>query len=382
MPQDRIDARKAEYDEILLGYQIAPTPEAARVLDDPLNDMIARDNAEWKEYSAARRLDTLTQRRNELRDNLLDPETRASYGLSEDSVLNVITDSEDETKLRDQVDRLEDLLRMGEENNRLGTRLSDIANGKDKGEFSKQLQELHRTARPPAKAVNAGPLTMEEIMAGEDAPWISKYEDWLGKGGKLAKMTDMSVPIGERNALMEEYIGLLHLEADPNLATAREGYARAVREVAAMRETVATERAMLSGVAQATMPDLPAIQSSLRSIVDQDPEESTLSSEARDLADALEDVLLSDEQMAEGVVGPTSLIDALNQVRETTTVSEEAARELFGALSLMGAGPAPERPSVGPEGQAGGSVLDVAPQADPLAGKRTGAGDVDFSLED
>ena len=379
MPQDKIDARQAEYEELLLGYQSAPTPEAARVLDPLLKEMIARDNEEWDEYSATRRVDTLTQRRDELRDNLLDPETRASYGLSEDSVLNAITDSDDEAKLRDQVDKLEDLLRMGEENNRLGTRLSDIANGKDKSEFSTKMQELHRTARPPAQVSADSPGAW---MQDATAPWISKYEGWLGAGGKLRQMTDMNEPIGRRNALMEEYIGLLHLEADPNLATARDGYARAVSEVAAMRETVATERAMLSGVAQATLPDLPAIQSNLRTIVDQDPEESGLSSEARDLADALEDVLLSDEQMAEGVVGPTSLIDALNQVRETTTVSEEAARELFGALSLMGAGPAPEQPSVEPEGQAGGSVLDLAPQADPLAGKRAGAGDVDFSLEE
>ena len=377
MPQATLDARQSEYDDILVQLQNAPDKATAKVLTGLLDEMQAEDDETWKSYSTTRRVVTLTQRRDELRDNLLDPDTRASYGLSEESVLNAITDSDDEGDLRGQVDALDDMRRLGETYRAQQEVLADIGAGKISGPAGLAMQENHNALRQQIRAT-AGDIA----VSGGEQPWIAAYSGWLGDGGKLAKMNDMTVPIGERNAITEEYIALLQLQSTPGLRTVRNALITSGRQVAAMQETIASERAMLSGVAQATLPDLPAIQSNLRTIVDQDPEESTLSSEARDLADALEDVLLSDEQMAEGVVGPTSLIDALNQVRETTTVSEEAARELFGALSLMGAGPAPEQPSVEPEGQAGGSVLDVTPQADPLAGKRTGAGAVDFSLED
>jgi hypothetical protein len=91
--------------------------------------------------------------------------------------------------------------------------------------------------------------------------------------------------------------------------------------------------------------------------------------------------MMADEEMAEGVVRPTSLLSALEQVKANTPVTPEAGREVFSLISRMvpnGDLSAPLQEYL-KESERG--VLGMQPQRDPLGGT-AGAGAVDFSIED
>ena len=45
-------------------------------------------------------------------------------------------------------------------------------------------------------------------------------------------MNSLGVPVGERNEILKEYLGLLQMEADPKLHAVRDGMVRTGREPA------------------------------------------------------------------------------------------------------------------------------------------------------
>ena len=88
----------------------------------------------------------------------------------------------------------------------------------------------------------------------------------------------------------------------------------------------------------------------------------------------MEDVMLSDPDLAVGRVGPGALVNAFRQVQSVMDVDPNVARGLFMRIQQMGL---PETSK--PAQPARGSVLDMDPQGDPLQGKRKGV--VDFSMD-
>ena len=365
MPQADIGARQSEYDEVLSQLQAAPDPATAKIYADTLDAMMAEDDERWKTYSGNRIVQTLTTRRDELQEELLDPETLRSYGLSEEAILNVIDGSVDEKNLRIQINRLQDLARMGKEGERLDTQIDDIASGKDKSPYAVKMQEKYNSAR----AVD-DPDTYEKS-------WISKYPGWSGESGNLAKMTDPDTPIGQRNELKRQYLGMLRLESDPELSTVQRSMIRMGEERDAAQRQLAEASTFLGAVSQATLPDMDTVSNGLRMIEDSEG----VSPEARELARELSYVMMADEEMAEGVVRPTSLLSALEQVKANTPVTPEAAREVFSLISRMGSSGDLSAPLQEYLKESERGVLGMQPQGDPLGGT-AGAGAVDFSIED
>jgi hypothetical protein len=371
MPQADIGARQSEYDEVLSQLQAAPDPATAKIYADTLDAMMAEDDERWETYSGNRRVQTLTTQRDELQEELLDPETLRSYGLREETILNVIDGSVDEENLRSQIDRLQDLMRMGKEGERLDAQLEDIASGKDKSPYAVKMQEKYNSA---VKVEVSDP---NAVRPEEASNWISKYPGWSGESGNYAKMTSRNTPIGERNELKRQYLGMLRLESDPELSTVQRSVIRMGQERDAAQRQLAEASTFLGAVSQATLPDMDTVSNGLRMIEDSEG----VSPEARELARELSYVMMADEEMAEGVVRPTSLLSALEQVKANTPVTPEAGREVFSLISRMvpnGDLSAPLQEYL-KESERG--VLGMQPQRDPLGGT-AGAGAVDFSIED
>ena len=367
MPQADIGARQSEYDEVLSQLQAAPDPATAKIYADTLDAMMAEDDERWKTYSGNRSVQTLTTRRDELQEELLDPETLRSYGLSEETILNVIDGSVDEKNLRIQINRLQDLARMGKEGERLDTQLDDIASGKDKSPYAVKMQEKYNSATVVSDSDPNRP---------DENSWISKYPGWSGESGNLAKMTDPDTPIGQRNELKRQYLGMLRLESDPELSTVQRSVIRMGQERDAAQRQLAEASTFLGAVSQATLPDMDTVSNGLRMIEDSEG----VSPEARELARELSYVMMADEEMAEGVVRPTSLLSALEQVKANTPVTPEAAREVFSLISRMGSSGDLSAPLQEYLKESERGVLGMQPQGDPLGGTAGKGVAADFSL--
>jgi hypothetical protein len=206
--------------------------------------------------------------------------------------------------------------------------------------------------------------------------WISKYPGWSGESGNLAKMTDPDTPIGKRNELKRQYLGMLRLESDPELSTVQRSVIRMGEERDAAQRQLAEASTFLGAVSQATLPDMDTVSNGLRMIEDSEG----VSPEARELARELSYVMMADEEMAEGVVRPTSLLSALEQVKANTPVTPEAAREVFSLISRMGSSGDLSAPLQEYLKESERGVLGMQPQGDPLGGTAGKGVAADFSL--
>jgi hypothetical protein len=119
MPQDYIDSRQAKYEEVLSQLAGAPNRGSAKVSADTLGAMLSEDDERLKEHKANRALQRLTNRRDQLQEELLDPETLAIYGIDQEDILSRVQGTLDQKELEKQIDALEDLKSYGEESARL-----------------------------------------------------------------------------------------------------------------------------------------------------------------------------------------------------------------------------------------------------------------------
>ena len=96
-------------------------------------------------FETQRELDDLTQERDNLQGTLTDPQWLDTAGVSENTVLNLISDVDDPAKLREQIDALHKLETQGGTNARLSGVLAEIADGSyrgvDNGKFTEKMQE-------------------------------------------------------------------------------------------------------------------------------------------------------------------------------------------------------------------------------------------------
>lgn len=372
MPADQRQAGQEQVERILLRIQAAPDVPTARVLTKLLDATLAENDEALGAFETQRELDDLTQERDRLQGTLTDPQWLDTAGVSENTVLNLISDVDDPAKLREQIDALHKLEAQGGTNARLSGVLAEISDGSykgvDNGKFTEKMQELHDAANAPEIDELQAFLTGREYTE----PWIAKYPGWRGNNGKLARMNSLGVPVGERNEILKEYLGLLQMEADPKLHAVRDGMVRTGRELRTVRGQAEKDVALLGAVTQATLPDLDRVASGLQQIASGADDEYT--PEERALASAMEDVMLGDADLAAGRVGPGALVNAFRQVQSVMDVDPEVARGLFMRIQQMGL---PETSK--PAQPARGSVLDMDPQGDPLQGKRKGV--VDFSMD-
>jgi hypothetical protein len=381
MPQDYIDSRQAEYEEVLSQLAGAPNRGSAKVSAETLGAMLSEDDERLKEHKANRTLQRLTNRRDQLQEELLDPETLAIYGIDQEDILSRVQGTLDQKELEKQIDALEDLKSYGEESARLNERLDSIRSGKDTSELGKAMQGNLSRVREDIRAYE------EEVRgAGADAAewgegaWIKNYPDWLGKDGNLKRMTNPDTPIKERNKLMRDWLGIIRLESDPDpdLRSVRDAQIKATRERDMARADLAETSTLLGAVTQATLPGVDTIKRNL-GVIEGSYE---LRPEVRDLARELLYVMMTDDEMAEGVAGKDSLTSALEQIKANrpTPISPEDAREVFALVQSMGDnGQLTATPGEAPQ-ETGGRVLDLPPQVNPLGGTAGKGVAADFSL--
>lgn len=382
MPADQRQAGQEQVERVLLRIQSAPDVATARVHEQVLKRVLSEHDTALKDFQDQREVADLLQSRDKLQETLLDPAWLDTAGVSENTVLNLRSDTQDPEALRKQIGELQALEQHGKTNARLSGVLAEITDGTYKSDFTPRMQELHETANAPEIDV------LDAYGTEVEPPWLAKYPGWRGKGGKLEQMNSLGVPVGKRNEILKEYLGLLQMEADPNLHSVRDGMIRQGRELRSVRVRAEAEAELLSAVTQATLPELDRVASGLQQIASGTDDEYT--PEERALASAMEDVMLSDPDLAAGRVGPGALVNAFRQVQSVMDVDPNVARGLFMRIQQMGL-PSASQPSASqpaakaPDNaqSAGGSVLDISPQGDPLAGQRkaTGKGVVDFSLK-
>jgi len=379
MPKARLDARQSEYEEVLSQLQAAPDSATAKIHATTIDAMMGVDDRDWKEYKDTRTVQRLTNRRDQLQEELLDPETGAIYGLDPEDILSLVQGTLDSKELLKQIDALEDLKAYGEESARLNERLDNIRSGKDTSDLGKAMQGNLGRVYEDIRAY-------EEDKAGSgfgewgEGAWIKNYPDWIGDEGNLKRMTNPDTPIKERNKLTRDWLGIIRLESDPDpdLRSVRDAQIKATRERDMARADLAETSTLLGAVTQATLPGVDTIKRNL-GVIEGSYE---LRPEVRDLARELLYVMMTDDEMAEGVAGKDSLTSALEQIKANrpTPISPEDASEVFALVQSMGDnGQLTATPGESPQAT-GGRVLDLPPQVNPLGGT-AGAGAVDFSLK-
>ena len=278
MPADQRQAGQEQVERILLRIQAAPDVATARVLTKLLDAELAENDEALGAFETQLELEDLTRERDSLQGTLLDPQWLDTAGVSENTVLNLISDVDDPAKLREQIDALHKLEAQGGTNARLSGVLAEIADGSYKSEFTPQMQEKHEQANAPEIDELQAFLTNREYTE----PWIAKYPGWRGNNGKLARMNSLNVPVGERNEILKEYLGLLQMEADPKLHAVRDGMIRTGRELRTVRGQAEKDVALLGAVTQATLPDLDRVASGLQQIASGTDDEYTPEERARE----------------------------------------------------------------------------------------------------